>query len=265
MLAAAPMGSVQADANMHDEIYEKMYEVEDRHWWFSAKRKIILSLLERYMPARRARPLKVADLGCGCGRTLQALSSRFDAVGLDSSTTAIEFCRARGVDARLGSLPDDIPFERASFDAVVLGDVLEHIEDDAAAAVAAAGLLRPGGIMVATVPGLPGLWSRWDEMHGHRRRYTRRTLASALDGTGLEREVLGYCNTLLLPAAVALRISRGGSDAAAKAQLEPPWRPINALLRAIFAAERHLLGRVPMPVGLSLVAVMRKPSSPRVS
>lgn len=250
---------------MHDEIYQKMYEVEHRHWWFSAKREIILSLAERYMPAGGGRRRKVADLGCGCGRTLQALASRFDAVGLDSSATAIEFCRARGVDARLGSLPDDVPFAPASFDAVVLADVLEHIEDDTAAAVAAAELLTPGGVMVASAPALPRLWSQWDRMHGHKRRYTRGTLKNTLAETGLEREMLSYCNTLLLAPAVCLRILSGGSPAAARAQLEPPWRPVNALLRSIFAAERHLLGRVPLPIGLSLVAVMRKPLSPGVS
>jgi SAM-dependent methyltransferase len=243
---------------MRDEIYVKMYAVEDRHWWYSAKRRIILALLDRYLSRRTTkRPLRLADLGCGCGRTLQELPDGIAAVGLDSSPAAVAFCRSRGVAAEFGSLPDDVPLEHGTFDAVVLSDVLEHIDDDAGAARAAAGLLAPGGIMIITVPALPRLWSDWDEAHMHKRRYTRTSLAMVFEGAGLDVEFISYSNAALLPAAVAVRLLCKGR--ATDAQLAVPPRPLNALLRLVFAAERHLLGRAPLPFGLSLAAVLRKP------
>lgn len=246
---------------MKDEIYDKMYRVEDRHWWFAAKRRIIRDLLRRYLPAASGKnPRRLADLGCGCGRTLEELPPGFSGIGLDSSQKAIDFCTARGVDALLGSLPDDVPFEEKSFDAVVMADSLEHIENDSAAAIVAAALLRPKGIMLITVPALPLLWSEWDEMHSHKRRYTKRSLAGVLEETGLAIEFISYYNSLLFPVAAADRIWAKATSRKSPAGLSIPPRPINSALKFLFASERHLLGRVPLPIGLSLVAVCRKPT-----
>jgi len=255
--------SIQAAKAMQDRLYEKMYEVEDRHWWFSAKRTIINSLLDRFLMRKvERRPLRLVDLGCGCGRTLQELPPGVEGIGLDSSPLAVDFCAKRGVNARLGRVPDRMDLDEAAYDAVLLADVIEHVEDDDAVVAAAARLVAPGGIMIVTVPALPPLWSRWDEIHGHKRRYTKGRLAAVLDNDALKVEFISYFNTLLLPPAVAARVITKGSGRVASAQLDVPARPLNAILRATFAAERHLLGRVALPVGLSLVALMRKRSAP---
>ena len=247
---------------MKDEIYEKMYRVEERHWWFCAKRTIITNLLRRYLPCSpRQRPLRLADLGCGCGGMLAELPPGIEGEGLDSSRKAVSFCRARGVTARIGSFPSDIPFERESFDAVIMADVIEHIDDDVAAAAAAARLVRPGGVMIVTVPALPALWSSWDAIHGHKRRYTKGSLAAVLSTTGLTAELISYYNTLLFPFAAAARLLAKALGRKTAGELEVPPRPVNSALRLIFAGERHLLGRVPLPVGLSLVAICRKPAA----
>ncbi len=244
---------------MRDDIYEKMYMIEDRHWWFAGKRRIIYSLLERYLASRtHMGPLRLVDLGCGCGRTLQELPAEIDGVGVDSSSVAVEFCRKRGVKARLGSLTELAGMEQASYDAALLADVLEHVEDDAAAVSAAARLLAPGGVMIVTVPAMASLWSRWDEIHGHLRRYSRRDLATALRNDALEEVFVSYCNMFMLPAALAARLAAGGASDITAAQLAVPVWPVNEILKAIFAAERHLLGRIRLPAGLSLVALMRK-------
>jgi len=264
---------------MQEEIYKRMYEVEGAHWWFAGKRRIIYDLLSRYV--RRPGGLaasglatdgslavsgstarvaaRVADLGCGCGKTLEELPEGFSGVGLDASATAAAFCRERGVTAVVGALPGDVPFAEGSFDAVILADILEHVEDDAGAAAAAARLLRPGGVMIATAPAFPWLWSSWDEIHGHKRRYTAGSFRAALGGAGLQIELASYYNTFLFPAAVVGRLAKKitGARSARELSIPPAW--LNAVLGAIFASERHLLGRVPLPVGLSLVAVLRKP------
>jgi SAM-dependent methyltransferase len=244
---------------MRQDIYDKMYQVEDAHWWFAAKRKIVNDLLERFLLSKmERRPLRLADLGCGCGRMLAELPESIDGVGLDASQRAIEFCAARGVGARLGRLPDDVPFAARSFDAVLMLDVVEHLDDDAASLASAGGLIRPGGVMIITVPAIPGLWSDWDEAHEHKRRYTRASFERAIAASGLEVEFVSYMNMLLFPIAAAARLFMRSRGRPAQAQLETPRAPVNAVLRSVFASERFLLGRVPLPVGLSLVAVLKK-------
>lgn len=244
---------------MQDEIYHEMYSVEDRHWWFAGKRRIIRDLLCRYAPKRDGAPIRLADVGCGCGRNLEELPAGFTGVGIDASPIAIEFCRKRGVNACRGMLPDDVPLDDGSFDAVVMADVLEHIDDDAAAAQSVMRLIAPGGILIVTVPALPSLWTSWDEIHGHKRRYTREGLAKTLGATGLDVELISFYNTLLLAPAVAGRILRKLTGQRGAGELKVPHRLVNGALEAVLASERHILGRIPLPIGLSLVAVMRQP------
>ena len=245
---------------MQDDIYRRMYEVEGRHWWYSGKRAIIRSLLDRYVAAGAGSGTpRVADLGCGCGRMLEELGGRYEAVGVDVSQTAIEFCAMRGVKALLGALPDGVPLEDGTFDAVIMSDILEHVEDDAGAAKRAGGLLRAGGVMIVTAPAYEGLWSSWDEAHRHKRRYTAGTLRRALEGAGLDFEFMSYYNTVLFPAAAAARLAKRltGRGGTIEMAVPPEW--LNSALRAVFASERHVLGRAPLPFGLSVVAVLRRP------
>jgi SAM-dependent methyltransferase len=82
----------------------------------------------------------------------------------------------------------DAPFSAHSFDAVVAGEVIEHIEDDRGALEEAARVLRPGGILVISVPAHPGWFGASDTWAGHVRRYTRDDLACVLEDAGLTLE-----------------------------------------------------------------------------
>ena len=244
---------------MRDELYDEMFVMEQRHWWFAGKHRIVASLLERYLPpAENGRKPRIADLGCGCGMLLSKLRDKYDVSGVDMSPQAVAFSAQRGVRVERGGLPDDVPLEHAAYDAVTLLDVLEHLDADLASARAAAGLLRPGGILLCTVPAYPRLWSARDEHHHHKRRYTASQFRALFDQPDLRLELFSHYNTWLFPAAAAVRVAsrwippRNGTD------LSVPPAPINALLRTTFASERHLLGRVKLPFGLSLVALARK-------
>ncbi len=246
---------------MREEIYHRMYEVEDRHWWFAAKRAIIRHLLRRLLgTSDPSHPFVVADLGCGCGKALEELPEGYSGVGLDTSQLAVDFCRMRGVDARVGSLPDDVDLASESCDAVILSDILEHVDNDCACAAAAANLLKPDGIMIVTVPAVPSLYSSWDSAHGHKRRYTRASLTRALAASGLDVHFISYYNTLLFAPAVLTRAVKSLFSLRETAELAVPPAPLNAILCSAFAAERFIVGRVPLPVGLSLIAVLRKSS-----
>lgn len=244
---------------MNDEVYEEMFRVESRHWWFGAKHKIVRSLLDRYAPASASSKPRVIDLGCGCGYLLWLIKDQYDAAGLDGSPQAVAFSRKRDVRVELGSLPDEVPFADGSADAILLLDVLEHLDDDYACFDRAVRLLRPGGVAICTVPAYPWLWTKRDEYHQHKRRYTRPAFKALMGRPGMTIEFVSHMNAVLFPAAIAERVVRkfvplkeGHGD------LKVPAAPVNVAMRESYAAERMLLGRVPIPFGLSLVSVTRK-------
>lgn len=252
---------------MDEALYDEMFRLESVYWWFVAKRRIILSLLTKYLPVSPSSPPpRVCDIGCGCGMTLRELQDHgYQAVGVDASDTALSYCAARGVQAVKGSLPDHLGLPPGQADAVLMLDVLEHLDDDLSAMLAAIDLLRPGGFLIATVPAYQWLWTRRDEFHQHKRRYSltrwRQTLSDAAARCGSRPLMVSYFNTYLFPLAAAGRL--------ASKLLPQPDRPgdmsipplgINRLLAGIFASERlPLQAGLPLPFGLSLLAVVQKP------
>jgi SAM-dependent methyltransferase len=245
---------------MDVKLYDELYRVEQDHWWFRARRDIVWSLVRRYVQGADSRRLKICELGCGTGGNLAALADRHDVVGVECSSHALEYARRRlGNRVRAGSLPDNIDLPSQSFDVVLLTDVLEHIEDDGRSAQTAIRLLRPGGIVVATVPAYQWLYSPRDAHHHHFRRYSKRRFQSLWSRPDTEPLVLSYYNSLLFPPAAAVRlVSKLWSADRVAGDLRVPAGRLNALLAHIMRSESSLLGRVMLPFGLSLVAVIRK-------
>jgi SAM-dependent methyltransferase len=245
---------------MDAELYDELYRVEQTHWWFQARRHIVWSLVARYHDGFKSRRLKICELGCGTGGNLAAVADRHDVVGIECSPHALDYARRRlGKRVMRGSLPDDVDLPANTFDVVLLTDVLEHIEDDAASARAALRLLRPGGIVVATVPAYQWLYSPRDAHHHHFRRYSKRTFRSLWLRGDVETHVLSHYNTwLFLPAAAVRIASKLVGSKPVQGDLRVPPQLVNRMCRSLMQSERNLLGRFPMPFGLSLVAVVRK-------
>ena len=121
----------------------------------------------------------------------------------DASPLAVEFSSRRGVPIQQGALPDGLNLAPNSFDAVLMLDVLEHLEDDVACARSAASVLKPGGLMLLTVPAYQWLYGPHDTAHHHHRRYTRRQVRDVLSQAGLNIRYTSYYNALLFPLALA--------------------------------------------------------------
>ncbi len=241
-------------------LYDELWQMEQTHWWFQARREIVWALVRRFMGDAAGRKLRVCELGCGTGGNLAAVAREHDVVGVECSPHALEYARRRlGDRVQAGSLPDNINLPRDSFDVVLLTDVLEHIKDDIRSARAALRLVRGGGIVVATVPAYQWLYSPRDAQHHHIRRYSQRRFRTLWASVDAQIELLSHYNTLLFPPAAALRlVTKLFARRAGSGDLAIPPRAINRLLTRILRSESNLLGRVPLPFGLSLVAVVRK-------
>ena len=238
-------------------VYDRMAAHDTTHWWYRARREILADYLSREaaLPAHA----RILEIGCGTGHNLPMLAGfgEVDAIEIDPA--------ARGFAAeRLGKPVGDAPLpsltgvERAAYDLVAVLDVVEHVEDDVGALRGMAEVLKPGGAILVTVPAHPWMWSAHDTVNHHHRRYSKATLDKAIRDAGLRHNGLRYFNSLLFPVAVAARVA-GKLTGKDDSDDSPPAAPVNKALEAVFRLERHLVGRVPLPPGLSIITLVRKP------
>jgi SAM-dependent methyltransferase len=238
---------------MERVVYQQMAELDQRHWWYRARRRVLADLIRREVrpPADAA----ILEIGCGTGHNISMLTQfgRVDAVELDDEARALAE-RRLGRAVMSAPLPELAGVPTRHYDIVGAFDVIEHIDDDGAAIEAIASTLKAGGKFVMTVPAHQWMWSAHDTVNHHKRRYSKAALRRLIEGSPLKLQKLGYFNSLLFPLAVAERLASKarGKD---EADLKLPMAPLNAALEWAFAAERHLVGRVPLPPGLSLFAV----------
>lgn len=260
---------------MDEGLYRLHAEREDSYWWWVAKNRIILSLIERYSP-RRAGPSaselrgRALDIGCGAGAVLRALSESYDSVGVDMSPLAREYCARRGFLAVDGMLPDGLPAEicrPASFDVIVASEVIEHVTADAASVSVLCGLLKPGGIIVCTVPAHMWLWSSHDDFNEHKRRYTSRALGKLFENAGgMERLILSEYQCVSMPLVAGARmVEKVRTRLTGKSPAEPSVRPLpgvlNTVLTKAFDVERFVLPWMNLPWGSSVICVYRRLAS----
>ncbi|HCB76495.1 MAG TPA: SAM-dependent methyltransferase [Sphingomonas bacterium] len=237
-------------------VYDRMAAHDTTHWWYRARREILADYLAR--EASLPKRARILEIGCGTGHNLPMLAGfgEVDAIEIDPA--------ARGFAAeRLGKPVGDAPLpaltgvERSAYDLVAVLDVVEHVEDDVAALKGMAEVLKPGGAILVTVPAHPWMWSAHDTVNHHHRRYSKRTLDKAIRNAGLRHNGLRYFNSLLFPVAVAARVA-GKLTGKDDSDDSPPAAPVNKALEAVFRLERHLVGRVPLPPGLSIITLVRK-------
>jgi SAM-dependent methyltransferase len=235
--------------------------VDEHHWWYRGRRRIIRAELDRLPLPAGAR---VLDAGCGSGRTLQELVDYGEVSGIELNAEAAELARSRGHgEVQIGRL-EELPWPEGSFDLITCLDVVEHVPDDVAALAELLRVCRPGGWLLVTVPAYQALWSLHDEANHHYRRYGRRSLRAAATTAGWHVERLSSFNSLLLAPAAAVRLAQRRLGAhngyTNDLALGPAW--LNDVLERPLALEASWLARGrTLPMGLSLLAVLRRPGT----
>ena len=239
--------------------FDAIVAAEARHFWFDSRRRLVLWTLAQHLNQARS----LLEVGCGTGYVLEGVRAAFSGLSLAGSDVLVaSLARARprlpGVelfqmDARR------IPF-REEWDAVLALDVIEHIAEDEAALAEMSRALRPGGVLVLTVPQHPWLWTPIDDWSGHHRRYTRRELVTKVERAGLRVEDVTSFSSLLLPLQLLARWRQTKENLDPGAELRiAAW--MNALLRIPSALERGLIrAGLSFPVGGSLLVAARRAS-----
>jgi SAM-dependent methyltransferase len=246
---------------MKKEMYSHIQDVEQAHWWYVARRKIVFDWVFRILADYPA-PLML-DMGCGTGFNMEYLRDKgySHIVGLDYSTEALVFCQSRNLPYLVCGDSTYPPLRHESFDVIMALDLIEHLEDDVQALQECARLLRSNGSVIIFVPAFNFLWGLQDEVSLHHRRYSAGELEQKLETVGLRIDKLTYTNTFLFPliwiGRTVLRLSGYDIQGISENDLHPDWS--NGLLQAIFAAERPLLRYMSFPFGVSLLCIARKP------
>jgi SAM-dependent methyltransferase len=244
---------------MDEKMMKATLAVDEHHWWYRGRRRVIRAELDRLPLPPGAR---VLDAGCGSGRTLVELVNYGEVSGIELNTDAARLASDRGLgEVRVGRL-EELPWEDGTFDLITCLDVIEHVPDDVAALRELRRVARPGGWLLVTAPAYQALWSRHDEANHHYRRYSRSKLRGAARSAGWEIERMSSFNSLLLAPAAAVRLAQrrmgprnGHSN---DLDLGPGW--LNEVLERPLALEASWLARGrTLPAGLSLLAVLRRP------
>lgn len=247
---------------MNADEYSNLGRVEREHWYYAGKRQLVRAWIRRVAPLQPASLL--LDCGAGTGLFAELMRAECRVRVLDDHAESLAILRTRfAADEIIEGSATRIPLPAATVDCVTVLDVLEHVADDRGAAAEILRVLRPGGIVVATVPAMMSLWGYWDEALHHQRRYDGRTLRALFPETAWELVHVNYTNVAVFPAVWAVRRwqrwRKPGTASRVEDLLPPAW--LNRLLQAVFV-RLGLVRGISFPFGVSLLLVARKRVSP---
>jgi SAM-dependent methyltransferase len=244
---------------MDERLMKAMLEVDERHWWYRGRRRIVRAELDRLgLPAG----VRVLDAGCGSGRTLQELVDYGEVSGIELDPDAAGVAASKGYgEVQVGRL-EELPWEDDTFDLITCLDVIEHTPDDRLTLTELRRVAKPGGWLLVTVPAYQSLWSLHDAANHHYRRYGRRALRRVAVETGWRIHRVTSFNSILLPPAAVVRLAQRhrepDSGYSPQIGLGPVW--LNDVLERPLRLEARWLARGgTLPAGLSLLAVLENP------
>lgn len=248
---------IDGDGTDAEYPFDVLIRAEASHFWFRSRARLVAVMIDKYFPQAAS----FLEVGAGAGGVLVELHRRNPnrrLVGSELLVRGLQHARRRLPGVELVQMDAQrIPFV-SEFDAIGIFDVLEHIDDDRAALEQILAALVPGGGVIVTVPQHPWLWSAFDELSGHRRRYTRRELATKLSTVGFEILRMTSFTSFALPLLVASRLRRRTIDLDREFTVPAV---LNLALTGVGSLERAVIqAGVSLPAGGSLLAVATRSS-----
>lgn len=246
---------------MRKDLYLDLYQKEGSYWWHVGRRKLAFALLQKYVFDSGVKN-PIMDAGCGTGGNMEVLQKFGQVFGVDKEEAALSFCRHRGLgNLYLADITKTLPFSDNFFSLVTGFDMLEHIENDEKALREFHRILRPGGTLFLTTPAHPFLWSKWDEVCGHKRRYQKQELRQKVEAAGFKIRRLSASNFFIFPLSVLVRKLKEGFTQE-KSGYTTDFMPVpdfvNKLLISIYGLEEKLIKNFDLPVGLSFIVLAKK-------
>jgi len=240
-----------------------MFDLEERLWWYRGMRSITASWLGQDV----SESARLLDVGCGTGYSVVWLRHQYHlsrVYGVDLSSLAAMFWRARNIDTVALASADTLPFGENEFDLVTCFDVIYQLDvERAAEAVSEMNrVLKPGGLLFIREPAYQWMRGGHDVAVGTHRRYTLTELRRLLQARGFIAKRCTYANTLLFPAALFHRVlSRITGSTASDVKPVAAW--LNTLLESALKLEARMLKRISFPFGLSLMVLAQKNPLPQ--
>ncbi len=245
---------------MRDDEYKRIFESEDSFWWYVGVHSLVERSLRRTLGSGSP---TILDAGCGTGGNLVMLRRYGNAVGIDLSSSALDFCKvSRGLDNVARGTLERLPFRSSSFDAAISIDVIYHrwVSDDEGALRELYRVLKPGGVLILQSAAFEWLRGRHDEVVFTRKRYTKSEICSKLQKSGFLVKSATYRNTLLFPIVFLVRIL-GRKHGETSSDVRMPSAFVNSILKLVMRTENLLLRLVRFPIGSSVYAIAIKESA----
>ena len=249
-----PMNKLKREKDINP--YDVESEVENFHWWFVVRRKLLKSILSSINIQKKAITL---DIGCGTGSNLKALvSAGLDVIGLDQSIYALTLVKEKGDYSLMAGDLNKLPLKTNSVGLIIAMDIFEHLQEDMVGIHESYRVLGEGGILIVTVPAFKFLWGIQDIVTGHKRRYSRREIMNKLKAAGFDILKSSYFNFFLfIPILIARRmIQLLGLKIRSENEVNSPL--LNYIFKAVFSLEPYLLKYFSFPIGVSILCIGRK-------
>ena len=245
---------------METKEYQKMYELENSHWWFVGKRLIVDRVITKFINGKK---MEILDVGCGTGRMLKSLQNYGNIIGLDFSERALAFCKRRKIRNLFRASASELPFKNDVFDLVTAFGLLYHknVKDDVHVLKEFNRVLRLHGYVVITECAFDFLKSEHDLAVQTRERYTVSKLTQRLGKSGLSVVKISYTYFFFFPIVLMVKMFKKikiYSNHEPVSDLRPTSTLINEILIAMLRMESVLLSKINFPFGSSIVCVAKK-------
>ena len=240
---------------MQKYLYKDLYNLEETHWWHISKRRAVQNLIRKYNLSLNP---KILDIGCGTGKNMEGLLKYGVVWGLDNSSDAIRFCKMRGLkNLKLGSA-EKTNLKDESFNIITLLDVLEHTDDNKTLKEMHR-ILKREGLLIITAPAYLWLWSDWDRVLHHKKRYTLNTLNEILATNNFSPVKMTYLYSfLVLPVLIIRKIKQKFSKDFYQSDFKLSTPLLNFLLNNLSRLEFFLAENFFIPFGTSILVVAKK-------